>query len=420
MSRFFALTLLFILLAGCTTVLDKLNLSAEIPRRTVDLNQGMTVCSHTAQRSPQLVGSNPKAQKRFSELLRTLEPENLDFVEKAVLWSLLQTNIRPDLASPTARFQFVIHHNAPSRYRDFTGDEQGGYPFFEGLADLLKTHPKKRPLSYYAGLLDRHFTGTIVAGKQLEQSLRDLKPQLAADPKLRQHFFRGDELIRESERLTKIQFQKLVSDWQKVRRATPVNDTLFSYRKTPQLDVQCNYDFTLYDNSIFLIDKDENVGHTYGLTQGENSFLAVVSQRTPEPRALFGTPILSGNAKVRSSAMCLIRTPDRETWVVANQSRDPGQHLYHLFRYGLTKIKNPDDFRKLISHSRHMFLSDPLRLVIESGRSREEQIQELLKLNIPIYNAEAIGNIWGWSNIQNEGGRFYIDDRNPGSLFCAQ
>lgn len=416
MSRLLAL----LLLVGCTTVIDKLDLSAEVPRRTVRIDPSLTVCAHPSQRAPQLVGSNPNAQKKFSELLRGPEGAELDFVEKIVVWSLLQTNIRPDLASPTARFQFVLRHQGPSRYQDFTGDEQGGYPFFEGLATLLKGHPKKRPLLYYAGLLDRQFPGNIVAGKQLELRLREMKPQLAADPKLRQYFFRGDELVRESERLTRIPFQKLVGEWLTVRRPSPVNDTLFSYRKTPQLDVKCNYDFSLYDNSIFLIDKDENVGHLFGLTQGADSFLAVVSQRTPAPRALFGTPVLSGNAKVRSSAMCLIKSPDRETWVVANQSRDPGQHVYHLFRYGLTRVQTPADFQKLISHSRHMFLSDPLRLVIESGRSREEQIQELLKLNIPIYNAEAIGNIWGWSNIQNEGGRFYIDDRNPGSLFCAQ
>jgi hypothetical protein len=86
----------------------------------------------------------------------------------------------------------------------------------------------------------------------------------------------------------------------------------------------------------------------------------------------------------------------------------------------LPKAQNHQDIDRLIRHSRHMFLSDPLRLVIESNRSKPEQIQELLKLNVPIYNASSIGNIWAWSNFNNEGGRFYLDDRNPGALFCGQ
>jgi hypothetical protein len=410
---------LLIVIAGCSQVLQRLELESEIPRSAIQTSSELTACARPSLRSPQLVGSNPKAQRGFTDFLKEMDDLKLDFIEKTVLWSLLQINIRPDLASPTARFQFMVRQNEQSLYRDFSMSEKGGYPFFAGLNDLLKNHPKKRGLLWYAKLLDDKFKTEIVAGKTLELRLREMKAVLGPEPILRRHFFRGDELIRESERLSKVNFQKLVKATQEKNIPTPMNETLFSYRRTPQLDVRCNYDFTLYDNSIFLIDKDENVGHLFGLTQGKDAFLAVVAQKTNEPKALFGEAVIEGTAKVRSSAFCLIKSQSEEIWVTSNQSRDPGQHVYHLFRYGLTKAHTPEDIQRLLRHSRHMFLSDPLRLVIESSRSRGNQIQELLKLNVPIYNAESMGNIWAWSDLANEGGRFFIDDRNPGALFCA-
>lgn len=411
--------LILLLLLGCTTVLEKLKLTAPTKKTTEVPSPLSLTCANPPTRSPQLVGTNPKAQRSFTDFLRNHQALNFDFKEKVVLWTLLQINVRPDLVSPTARFQFIIKNKAGSLYYDFMGHEDGSesYPLFQGLDAILKDHPRKKNLLWYAQFLDSQFNAPLIAGKTLEFRLRKMSTELSADETLRRHFFRGDEVLRESERLSKVQFVKLVSGWQKLKKPSPVGGALYPYRKTPKLNVRCNYDFTLYDNSIFLIDKEENIGHLFGMSFEENAFIASISQNS-HPRALFGEPVLAGSAKVRSTAFCIIQNENTEIWVTSNQSRDPGQHLYHLFRYGLSKAKTSSDIERLISHARHMFLADPLRLVIESSRSREEQIQELLKLNVPIYNAQHIGNIWAWAKFDKTG-QFFIDDRNPGALFCA-
>jgi hypothetical protein len=410
---------LCLLFVGCTTVLKKLDIESQVPHSPPPAFEEQTFCSHPSTRSPQLVGSNPSAQRDFTEFLRRIEGLKLDFREKAVLWGLLQINIRPDVASPTARLQLLIKDKKGTNYQDYSAQEGASYPYLEGLSSLLKDHPRRRPLRWYAQLLDDQFKAELVAGKTLEQHLRLMKDAIADQEELRRHFFRGDEVLRESERLSRINFSRLITQWEKQRKSLTPNSTLYSYRRTPQLNVRCNYDFKLYDNSIFLIDKEENNGHLFGLTQGHESMLAVSAQLIQEPRPLFGEPVIVGSPRVRSSALCVIESGAHEVWVAANQSRDPGQHVYHLFRYGLTRVDNSEDILRLLRHARHMFLSDPLRLVIESSRGREEQVEELLKLNVPIYNARSIGNIWAWSDFSNEGGRFYIDDRNPGALFCA-
>jgi hypothetical protein len=145
--------------------------------------------------------------------------------------------------------------------------------------------------------------------------------------------------------------------------------------------------------------------------------MASTSQKIEKILPINGFPLFYGESKVRSSAVCMIENQDNRIWTFSNLSRDPGQHLFHLIRYGLARTKSTAEVDKLIRHSRHLFLSDPVRLAIESHRSRKDQIENLLKLNLPIYNAEKLGNIWAYTFF-NSRGRFIIDDRNPGSYSC--
>jgi hypothetical protein len=145
--------------------------------------------------------------------------------------------------------------------------------------------------------------------------------------------------------------------------------------------------------------------------------MASSSQKIDKILPLGNSSLFKGESKVRSSAVCVIENSADKIWAFSNQSRDPGQHLFHLVRYGLPRSQNLSEIDRLIRHSRHLFLSDPVRLIIESGRSRGDQIENLLKLNLPIYNAEKLGNIWSYSSIKGVS-RFIIDERNPGAFVC--
>ncbi len=101
----------------------------------------------------------------------------------------------------------------------------------------------------------------------------------------------------------------------------------------------------------------------------------------------------------------------------SNQSRDPGQHLFQLIRYGLTEANSFEKIDRLLRQSRYIFLTDPIRLILESNRGTKEQTQRLLKINLPLYNADKLGNIWSFSTFENQS-RFIIDDRNSGEFFC--
>jgi hypothetical protein len=413
-------SLLLLLLVGCTSVFKKLDIDTPRSLKKAPLSiTPVTMCGGPSLKSAQLIGTNPTIQRGFKDFLKNIQPIELDFKEQIVVWTLLQMNVRPDLATPTSRLQFLMKESNQTSYHDYTGDDTQSYPFIQALEELLRNHPRKKNLRWYAELLDRHFRSEVVVGISFEKRLLNLKDDIATNATLRKYYFRGDDTLKESERIAKINFSRLIGAVQKSPGRAKKSSELSDYRKTPKLKLSCNYDFKLYDESIFLIGPDESPGHIFGASLGRGAFLAVASQTIEALEPLFEEPVFKGKGNSRSAALCTIQNDGQEIWLSSHNSRDPGQHIYHLFKYGIINAKTPADIDSLLRHSRHIFLSDPLRLVIESSRSKPKQIQDLLKLNVPIYNAEAMGNIWAWSNFNNEGGRFYLDDRNPGALFCA-
>jgi hypothetical protein len=256
-------------------------------------------------------------------------------------------------------------------------------------------------------------------GKDLEAFLFLHREEIKANPVLQSYYYRGNEILKENETNPVVNYTELIKAYRKVEKNQKIviNTYLTPFVTNRGQSGKCNYDFNLYDNSIFLIDKIIPVANIFGFKKEKNAFMASSSQKIDKIIPLGQSPLFKGESKVRSSAVCVIENDPNRIWAFSNQSRDPGQHLFHLVRYGLPRSQSIPEIDRLIRHSRHLFLSDPVRLIIESGRSRGEQIENLLKLNLPIYNAEKLGNIWAYASIDNTS-RFIIDDRNPGAFVC--
>lgn len=366
----------------------------------------------------QLVGTSENSQKVYNEMTKGMK--DLDFIDHFALWNLFQLSIRPDQSSATSRLQVLIRHQKKTQYYDFFSDQTDGqYPYLYGIEWVLKRYGKNKKLEDYGKLLTRSLAGEIKINKELESFLVKNSVAIKADPNLAPYYFRGNDILKENETAPTIDYQKLFKIYrsaQKTQKIT-VNMSLTSFVTEKGSTGSCNYDFNLYDNSIFLIDKAIPIANLYGLSSERSAFLATSSQKLDKIDSLKGLPLFKGESRVRSSAVCMIENNNNLIWAFSNQSRDPGQHLFHLVRYGLPSSTSSADVDRLIKHSRHLFLSDPVRLIIESGRSSEEQIKNLLKLNLPIYNSEKIGNIWAYTQFANEN-HFIIDDRNPGAFLC--
>lgn len=410
-----------LLLGSCSFFINKIDSTVlEKERIKIERPYVATYC-YNERPNLQLVGTNRDAQLQYQNFLKG---KSYSFVDKVIFWSLIQFQIRPDLSSPTARLQYVIRHQNEIFYFDFFSEEaKGQYPYLAGLDYLLQIYKTKKPLQWYASELD-NYQFNFKTGKSLAHFLEEHKDQIKKDQILVKSFYRGNEVLKENERLPVLKFSPLLKSYQSEMKSQKIvsNASLFDFIKTKNIHTICNYDFTLYENSIFLIDKKQNPSNIFGVSEDNSSFMATSGQRLEGLKPLASEPVFEGASKVRSSAVCVIEKKTKAgqdlMWLFSNASRDPGQHLYHLFRYGLAQVSSTQEVDKLLRHSRHLFLSDPVRLVIESDRSQDSQIENLLKLNIPIYNAEKLGNVWAYTQFQREGAHFIIDDRNFGAFSC--
>lgn len=366
----------------------------------------------------QLVGTSDNSQSVYTDFIK--QQKGLDFLDHFALWNLFQLSIRPDQSSATSRFQVLLHDEHKTYYFDFFSEEsENQYPFLYGIEWILKKFGKKRSLESYATLLASGTAGKLKIGKDFESFLIKNLAAIKGNPLLEPYYFRGADVLKENETSPLLDYQKVLKLYRgsAQNQKIIVNTGLTPFITDKGLSGSCNYDFNLYDNSIFLIDKIIPVANLYGLSLMKSAFLASSSQKLEKIVSLHGLPLFKGESKVRSSAVCMIENNGNKIWAYSNLSRDPGQHLFHLVRYGLPRSQTTAEVDRLIRHSRHLFLSDPVRLIIESNRSSPEQIENLLKLNLPIYSADRLGNIWAYTFFK-EGNRFIIDDRNPGDFQC--
>lgn len=412
---------LLLLLASCSLFIDRIETPIVKDKKLVnETPEAPTYCSMEDKSDFQLVGTNENSQKVYTDIVKRLGKDKLDFMDHFALWNLIQLSSRPDQSSPTSRIQVLFQNNGKSYYFDFFSEtSENQYPLLYGIEWILKKFGKKQRLEYYAGILDAQIGSGLKLGKNFESFLIKNITAIKNDPVLAPYYFRGADVLKEDETAPNLNYKNVVRLYRSVEKEQKavINTSLTHFETEKGNTGNCNYDFNLYENSIFLIDKFIPVANLYGLSIKDAAFLASTSQKLDTIQSLNGFPLFKGESKVRSSAVCMIENKGNKIWTVSNFSRDPGQHLFHMVRYGLPGAQTVAEVDRLIKHSRHLFLSDPVRLIIESERSNEEQVENLLKLNIPIYNADNLGNIWAYAMFK-DGKRFIIDERNPAAFLC--
>lgn len=369
----------------------------------------------------ELINSNESSQDFFASFIQDKsERYQFKFIDKAVLWSLYQLNLRPDISTPTSKLQVFLKLNGTDEYFHFFSKAEDTFPNFFGLESLLKKYNSKYTLYTLAKIADAQFKSHYKVSKQFEDFLYTNREKIREIPIFRKYFFRGDETLRENENISAYPLTKIYQLYQKKKRAKEyqISQKLFAYDKTKRFKSYCNYDMNMYSNSIYLIHKTFIKSNLFGIKEGTNFMLVSTSQDLGEINSLNSTPFFKGRSQSRSAAFCKFDFNSKQNiWMTSTESRDPGQHLYHLIEYGIEKVKSIEDLDQIMRFSRHLFLENPHRLIIESKRSSQEQLDRILKIDIPIYNANQLGKVWGYYSTRGQH-KFIIDDRGKGVISC--
>ncbi len=422
------LPFILLFLSSCSFFIEKLQKkeNEEIKLKT----QKQTFCKEQGKNELVLISTNAKIQEAFKEFMTKLSERQiyLNSVEKSIIWSLLQINSRPDLASATSRYQVQFKLNGQEHFYDFKSSEKDqSLPFLYGLNYILKKYSNgSRTLLSLARLIDLYYPNSFFIEQDFSKFLQRNRSIILKSPVLSSFYTRGQELLKTGERIPKLRFTDLVRHYLDNKKNYHIikTDKLFEFKNTQTTQISCNIDMNLYSKSIFLINKHEVKTHQYGLKEKNFVYLASNAQEIQSLSPFKTTLLIQGSSHVPMPSLCRFsykkETNSFSMWLSSSLSRDPGQHLYHLYQYDPKQVESVEDLDTLLRFSRHLFLSDPLRLIFESQRGNQEQLNDLLTLNIPIYNAVSLGRIWSYIDFPQGQDHFLIDDRRPGEISCLK
>lgn len=434
--------LFFILLTGsCSYYIKLLNSDKKVFLLKGEKKE--TFCDEKFDHDIVLLGSNKKAIQDFSNFLKDNKvKDKLGLIEKAVLWSLLQMNIRPNIVSPSSRLQLFISFNNRKRFFDFTviprmwkksGDH---YPFLFGLEELLKYYKSSYTLLQMANFLDRHYNKVVLVDRPLEIFLKKRQGELNNTPVLKEIYLKADQPLRNKESLPRLSFKKIIKKYLKTKKQKGPQfnngyqsiQHLFDYQAkdnyphSDKIKIKCNIDMKLYDKSIYLFSKDQIENHAFAINDNKNNyFLATASQIVGKLKAFEKTFLIQGSVPPLGPIFCHYENDILKGTgaFFSIKDRDPGQYLYYLLQYRLFEAYSIRRMSYYVNFPRHLFLPNPPRIIFESNRATPEHLQYFLSKNIPIYYGKSLGSVFGYVHFHNiDKGSLIIDLRDNSVLSC--
>ena len=409
-------------LSSCTFFLKKIDDTFNNAETKLTFKKNLnSYCKNSA--SFELISDNEKNQEQFDLFLQTINKKyKISFIDHVVLWALIQMNLRPDQSSPTSKLTvFLKVYNKESNYT-FYGINPETHSYILGLDYLLKQYRSNFSLFKLAVLIDRYYPDSFFVSKQFESYLLANFKEINKIPILGSSFTKGDESLRYNERIPKQSFEKIVKNGMNSKKSDfKVEESLVDYHYNDNTRASCNFDLSLYKDNIFLINNDLIKSNVFGLKSYQNSAMLSSGQKFESFENIPQSVFIKGYSNTRTATFCSIynkNQPEQTIWISATNSRDPGQHIYHLLEYGIGKSSSIHEIDKLIKFSRHIFLRDPLRLIYESDRSSDGQTEKLLKLKIPIYSANGLAQLWGYFHKTKSHNGFITDERSEGTITC--
>lgn len=381
-----------------------------------------TYCQETLINTS-VIGPNPESTEEFSNFLK--RHRELSAVDVFVLWSLVQVAYHPETNSPTAELK-LLFLSTNQKVVDFWHfrPHTNLYPYISGLISILKYYKSKNTLRTLTTLLDNDFTSYATVDDNLQLFLKNNKGGISGNEEFKSIFIRADDILRHKEKFKRISFKKIatLADEQNHTDEFPINPSKINLNNLKDSTILCDFKMDHYEESIYNVQPEIIPSNLFAITYGGTSIIGISSQKVIKYEALAESYMMLGEGK-DTTALCFFenKAKNHSLAFIASDSRDPGQHLFHLFKLNLEKVVTPNDLDTLLKFSRHLFLTDPLRLIYESHRGSEKQLTELLKLNIPIYNANHLGNISGLiidQEKEKSSHHFVLDDRHEGHMSC--
>jgi len=382
------------------------------------------------------VVTNDQAQSDSLHHFLEQQKNKFSFIEKAVILSLFQLHYRPDLTNPQSRSQFIFYYNNQRYFFDFPNQNiyrDNPYPYLAGLQEILTQFKSSKNIFQIYDEFKLLYQAPIFIDKELSEFINQEYQKLTLDDELSSYYTRSDEALKKDEKMPDFH---LFKNFRLDPNFNSVKDKIFKqqailskseykltqYKSSKKQIIECNVDLNEYDQSHFFITNLIKKSNLFMLREN-NFFFAGISTHdeflVPFNHTIAKSPFIKIKAESQPIPICFITDPKTKSqyWLIASHSRDPGQHLHNIVNYQKGEF-TPKELKKIIEFSRHLFLLNPLRLSFEAKRARPAQTRELLNLNIPVYNAEKIGKVWGSLLKTDASPIITLDNRENGFTSC--
>lgn len=431
--KFFSLAILFSL-TGCAYLTTKFEaLTEKNNDKVTTISNKINYCP--ANSKVQFISEDEFSLKFYKSLNPAIyENKNITFMEKAIMLSLLEMSRRPDEASPYSRLQVYVKLNGKNYYYDFRPKnlaDDTKMPFLKGLDFLTQKFIPNKSLLSIATNLDNVIPKGIGVSLEFEHFLKENRAYITKNEFLTERFFKGDENLTKYETFDRISYRTIIEQYLSAFSKTSdyefdKNPLTANKSKKENFEANCNYDLaketTLRDE---IMSADQKKSHYIAHSEGEDFFLAVTSTTLFKP---FKTsPKMGYFMKARPAAfplpICEFKGKNQEIVLFSSEGRNPLQHLQHLEAYEIDQVDSAFTLNELLGFSRHLFLSNPDRILYESKRGRKAQLDFFLEMNFPIYHVDSLGNIFGHAKFKTDKQQesvLYSDDRSSARLWCKE
>lgn len=405
-----------------TNVVSKNNTGATDPLNYCPLGkQGLS--------KMQLLVENEDVLKFYKQLnTHFFSNPKYSFPEKAIMLTLSELMRRPDRIGPQSRFQFFIRHNNENYYFDFRPKDKAlanPQPLLNGLNYMNSLFNKNAGLYYLAQEIEKILPKEMMVSNDFEIFLKKNYALINKNDYFYENFFKGDEVITHFETFKRGSLTNLVKN-SLTNKNFNINQYNFDEKAifTHNSNLNCNFNVTDEMNYLKAPSYVENrKSHSIALEEGNNVFLAVASFEIDEKFTQAQKDFYFFNAKPSSAPypFCHIANKKVDLNLFSVEGRNPEQFMQHLISYEIQKVSSQEEVNQIINFSRHLFLSNPDRILYESKKGRAAQLNFFLTMNFPIYHADNLGNIFGQAKIINNSKTLqslHSDPRTQASIWC--
>lgn len=399
---------------SCSSVLQKIDSDSTFGERRFKTKR--TYCPLSDQRRMTLISDSEKNNHVFKNVSkRVKDPKKILF-----FWFLFQFDIRPDIISDDSDVQFVIVNKGKFEFLDFRYGHEDQRPAHNAIHYLYKLLSIEESFKNLLAEYKRIIPKDLYISRSFNQTLMDYQTDIEKNELLSQRFIKAGQILKNGEQFQRVFWTNKLLDKEKhkQKKVIPIRGLLPpNFSRESNVAINCNFDLNLYESSIYLIDRKLEIKkHPFGINLGNELILFGIFQK---PFIKTENIFDRKNISIPPARFCQIKTSEEsQINIMSFGSRDPGQQIFNLIEYGIQDSEEIAEIDELLRFARHMFLRAPNRMLYESHRGKEQQLDRILQMNFPIYHIENLGNVWTFNNFKTHYQGFVIEPRQEAFLEC--